>query len=324
MSLAPSKEDYTNSTGSRKSAHISTGHDAREPIIFEIESEEPLNLDRTLSSGQTFRWEKEDSEWWKGFIGGNRIFISQKKSNNASYLLECKTSPALENSQLIKEYFNLNMNYTDIYSLFEVDPILKKAVKKYRGLRLLSQDPWEMLISFILSSASNIPRIKGNIKKLCEEFGVQKFDVFGVYHSFPTSKALASASINDFKKLGFGFRASYVWETAKIVAEDRDFLSKIGSLPYFDARKELCRLSGVGEKVADCVLLFGFDRFESFPVDTWIKKIVEQYYFSGKTIPTKKLAEFGRENFGEYAGVAQQYLFEYARGMERAELSNLP
>jgi len=283
--------------------------------MFEIESEEPLNLDITLSSGQTFRWEKEDSDWWRGFIKGNRVFIRQVKTNNASFRLECKTSPLVKQKYLIENYFNLNKKYRDIYAIFESDPILKAATLKYRGLRLLSQDPWEMLISFILSSASNIPRIKGNIQRLCEELGEQKFDVFGIYHSFPTMKALASASINDFKKLGFGFRAPYVWETSAKVAADPAFLSKIGTLSYIEARQELCKLSGVGEKVADCVLLFGFDRLECFPVDTWIKKIVEQHYFDGRTVPAKKLSEFGREKFGKYAGVAQQYLFEYAREM---------
>ncbi len=315
MSLAPPKGESPTRTDSPKSTRISSGHDAREPIIFEIDSEEPLNLDVTLSSGQTFRWEKEDSDWWKGFIQGNRVFIRQMKTNNTSFRLECKISPLVERKYLIENYFNLNKKYKDIYAIFESDPILKVAIMKYRGLRLISQDPWEMLISFILSSASNIPRIKGNIQRLCEEFGDQKFDVFGVYHSFPTRKALASASIKDFKKLGFGFRASYIWETSVKVAEDPGFLSKIGTLSYIEARKELCKLPGVGEKVADCVLLFGFDRLESFPVDTWIKKIVEQYYFNGRGIPAKKLVEFGRAKFGIYAGIAQQYLFEYARGM---------
>ena len=309
MSIAPPEGE------SPRSLHISSGHDSREPVIFEIHSEEPLNLDITLSSGQTFRWEKENSDWWKGFIKGNRVFLRQMKTNNASFRLECKISPLVEQKYLIENYFNLNKKYEDIYAIFESDLILQVATMKYRGLRLLSQDPWEMLISFILSSASNIPRIRGNIRRLCEEFGEQKFDVFGVYHSFPSIKALASASINDFKKLGFGYRASYIWETSVKVAENPGFLSKIGSLSYIEARQELCKLSGVGEKVADCVLLFGYDRLESFPVDTWIKKIVDQYYFNGRGIPAKKLAEFGREKFGKYAGVAQQYLFEYARGM---------
>ena len=302
-------------TDTLKASNFSSEQNAREPIIFDIYSEEPLNLDITLSSGQTFRWEKEDSDWWRGFIKGNRVFIRQKNKNSASLLLECKLSPLVEQKYLIENYFNLNKKYEDIYAIFKSDPILKAAATRYRGLRLLSQDPWEMLISFILSSASNIPRIRGNIKRLCEEFGEQKFDVFGAYHSFPTSKALESASINNFKKLGFGFRASYVWETSVKIAEEHDLLSKIGKLPYIEARQELCKLSGVGEKVADCVLLFGVDRPESFPVDTWIKKIVEQYYFNGRVIPANKLAEFGREKFGIYAGVAQQYLFEYARGM---------
>ena len=294
--------------------NIST-HNVREPIIFDIDSEEPLNLDITLSSGQTFRWEKEDSDWWKGFIKGNRVFLRQKNKNNASLRLECKLSPLVEQKYLIENYFNLNKKYEDIYSLFKSDPTLNLAAMKYRGLRLLSQDPWEMLISFILSSASNIPRIKGNIKRLCREFGEQKSDVFGVYYAFPTSKALASASINDFNKLGFGFRASYVWETSAKIAEDLAYFSKIRNLPYIEAKQKLCNLAGVGEKVADCVLLFGFDRLECFPVDTWIKKIVEEYYFNGRAIPARKIAEFGRKKFGDYAGVAQQYLFEYARGM---------
>ena len=316
MSLAPSEKSSSALTDSLIKTNLSTGHDAREPVIFTVESEEPLNLDITLSSGQTFRWEKEDSEWWRGIIKGNRVFLRQVETNNTTIRLECKLSPSIKQTNLLENYFNLNKNYADIYLKFESDPALNKATLKYRGLRLLAQDPWEMLISFILSSASNIPRIRGNIKRLCEEFGERIFDVFGEHHSFPTSGALASASIKDFKSLGFGFRAPYVWETSLKIDEDPGFLSKIGNLPYIEARAELCKLSGVGEKIADCVLLFGFDRLESFPVDTWIKKIVERYYFNGRAIPVKKLAVFGREQFGNYAGVAQQYLFEYARGLE--------
>jgi len=129
-----------------RSLHISSGHDAREPVIFEIRSEEPLNLDITLSSGQTFRWEKENSDWWKGFIKGNRVFLRQMKTNNASFRLECKISPLVEQKYLIENYFNLNKKYEDIYAIFESDLILQVATMKYRGLRLLSQDPWEMLI----------------------------------------------------------------------------------------------------------------------------------------------------------------------------------
>ena len=316
MSLTPSAKSSSEVPDSLKVIKLSSGHDARDPVMFNIESEEPLNLDITLSSGQTFRWEKEDSGWWGGIIKGNRVFIRQVSNNDAAIRLECKLSPSVKQANLLENYFNLNKNYTEIYSVFESDPILKLAALKYRGLRLLAQDPWEMLISFILSSASNIPRIRGNIKRMCEEFGEKKFDVFGEYHSFPLSSTLASASIKDFKNLGFGFRASYVWKTSLKIAEEPDFLSRIGSLPYIEAKDELCKLSGVGEKIADCVLLFGFDRLESFPVDTWIKKIVEKYYFDGRAIPVKRLAEFGREQFGDYAGVAQQYLFEYARGLE--------
>ena len=316
MSLAPSEESSLAKTDSLKRTNLSSGHDAREPVIFYIDSEEPLNLDITLSSGQTFRWEKEDPDWWGGIIKDNRVFIRQVDKNNAAYRIECKLSPSVMHTNLLENYFNLNKNYTEIYSVFESDPILKLAALKYRGLRLLAQNPWEMLISFILSSASNIPRIRGNIKRLCEEFGEKKFDVFGEYYSFPTSSALASASIDDFKSLGFGFRASYVWESSAKIAEEPGFLSEIANLPYVEARDKLCTLSGVGEKVADCVLLFGFDRLESFPVDTWIKKIVERCYFNERVIPVKKLAEFGRKQFGDYAGVAQQHLFEYARGLE--------
>ncbi len=315
MSLASSHRELSADTGSSKGDLYSPGQDARKPHCFIIDSGEPLNLEVTLSSGQTFRWKKENSGWWLGFIKGNRVLLRQIINTNNSLQIECKVSPSVDGSNLIEDYFNLSLNYQDIYSTFNSDPILNSAVAKYEGLRLLSQDPWEILISFILSSASNIPRIKGNIERLCEKFGEKRFDVFGVYHTFPLPDILAAAKINDFKKLGFGYRASYVWETSLKIAENPDFLSNIGNLPYISAKQELCRLSGVGEKVADCVLLFAYARYESFPVDTWIQKIVEKYYFNGKSIPVKKLAEFGRENFGIYAGIAQQYLFEYARGL---------
>ena len=315
MSLDTSHRDLSADTGSSKADLYSPGQDARKPHCFFIDSVDPLNLDITLSSGQTFRWKKEDSGWWLGFINGNRVLLRQIISTNNPIQIECKADPSVNGTDFIEDYFNLSLNYQEIYNTFNSDPILYSAVAKYEGLRLLSQEPWEILISFILSSASNIPRIKGNIERLCEKFGERIFDVFGVYYAFPLPDILAAARINDFKKLGFGYRASYVWETSLKIAENPDFLSDIGNLPYVSAKQELCKLPGVGGKVADCVLLFAYSRYESFPVDRWIQKIIEKYYFNGKSIPVKKLADFGREKFGIYAGIAQQYLFEYARGL---------
>ena len=278
-----------------------------------IKSSEPLSLDKTLASGQTFRWTKTEDNRWMGFIEEDRFLLRQLDPADFTLQLECRTSPGVDVKSKIENYFNLDDKYEEMAKSLNADPLVESALAANKGLRLLSQDPWETLISFILSSASNIPRIKGNIARLCESYGTPETDVFGEYHGFPVPETLAQATASDFERLRFGYRAEYVWKTALRIAEEPQFLPNLRTMPYEDAKRELCSLHGVGEKIADCVLLFSLGFTEAFPVDTWIKKIISENYFDGRSLSVKKIAEFGRGKFGKYAGYVQQCLFEYVR-----------
>ena len=278
-----------------------------------LETREQLDIDKTLSSGQSFRWTKNEDGSWLGSLEGNRYLFRQLPGDKYGSRIEYETSSKENNESKIIKFFDLNTHYADIFDYFRDDPFLFPAMKSHMGLRVLNQNAWETIISFILSTASNIPRIKGNIERLCASYGTKRKDMFGEYNDFPPAERLAGASEADFKKLGFGYRAPYVLNTSIIIAEDSAFIPSIGSMSYEEGKKKLCELPGVGEKVADCVLLFSFGFGESFPVDTWILKVLKKYYLENESISAKKAAEFGREQFGKYAGVVQQFMFEYAR-----------
>ena len=280
---------------------------------FILQTREQLDLNKTLSSGQSFRWTKNEDGSWLGSIDGDRYLFRQSPDDGNGSVIEYETSSTGNNERSIKKFFDLDRRYSDIFDTFRDDLFLSPAMKAHAGLRVLTQDPWETMISFILSTASNIPRIKGNIERLCTSYGIKRKDMFGEYFNFPTALKLAAASEDDFKKLGFGYRAPYVLNSSIIIAEDPDFISSIATMSYENGKKKLCELPGVGEKVADCVLLFSFGFGESFPVDTWILKVLKKYYQADDAISAKKASEFGRKRFGMYAGVVQQFMFEYAR-----------
>lgn len=280
---------------------------------FILETREQLDLNKTLSSGQSFRWTKNEDGSWLGSIEGDRYLFRQLPDDGKGSVIEYETSATGNNERSIKKFFDLDRRYSDIFDTFRDDPFLSPAMKAHGGLRVLTQDPWETIISFILSTASNIPRIKGNIERLCTSYGTKRKDMFGEYFDFPSAEKLAAASKDAFKKLGFGYRAPYVLNSSIIIAEDPDFISSISTMSYENGKKKLCELSGVGEKVADCVLLFSFGFGESFPVDTWILKVLKKYYNADGSISAKKASEFGRKRFGKYAGVVQQFMFEYGR-----------
>jgi len=278
-----------------------------------LETREQLDIDKTLSSGQSFRWTKNEDGSWLGSIGGIRYLFRQLPGDGNGSRIEYETSSKEDSKSKITKFFDLDTRYTEIFDYFRDDPFLFPAMKSHMGLRVLSQDPWETIISFILSTSSNIPRIKGNIERLCASYGTKRKDMFGEYNEFPPVEQLAAASEADFKKLGFGYRAPYVLNTSIIIAEDADFIPSISLMSYEEGKKKLCELPGVGEKVADCVLLFSFGFGESFPVDTWIMKVLKKYYLDNGSVSAKKAAEFGRKRFGKYAGVVQQFMFEYGR-----------
>lgn len=253
-----------------------------------------FDLPHTLDCGQAFRWNEKSADTWHGVAYGK--YLELEKLKDGTVVLYNTTKTDFEN--IWCDYFDLNRDYAEIITAISSNQILKTAAEFGKGIRVLNQEPWETLCSFIISQNNNIKRIKGIIERLCENFG-EKIDNF---YTFPSAEKIASLSLQDLSILRAGFRAKYILDAANKVANgDIDFKT-LKSIPVDTARNELMKITGVGPKVADCALLFSHKHIEAFPKDVWIKRAM-QVLFDGK-LP--KEAE-------KYAGIVQQYIFFYAR-----------
>ena len=256
-----------------------------------------------FNCGQAFRFEREETGAYRGIAYGKQIWC--RKTPNGMELFPVTPE---EMEAIWKGYFDLDFCYPPEDARFSSDAVLREAAQCCAGLRILRQEPFETIITFILSANNNIARIRGIIKKLCELAGEPIApDCF----AFPAPQALAGQSEEALRACGAGYRARYVLETARKVAEGYD-LERFYGMDYAAARAELCELSGVGPKVADCILLFAYQKREAFPADVWIRRTLgELYGFTPKS--DKEILQFASEHFGEYGGLAQQYLFHYMR-----------
>lgn len=265
-----------------------------------------FDLHHTLSCGQVFRWEK-NGDWWTGVVKGEIVRAKQEKS-------DLIISSSLD-KKFIFDYFRLDDDMELIYSHINKDTIIGSLIRKYRGLRLIRQDPWECLVSYICSSNNTIRNITNSIRRMCECFGDE---IKNGFYSFPTPEALSEVGLCDMKQCKLGFRAPAVLEIASRVANNEYDLYGIKDMSYLYGRRELVKIKGVGNKIADCVLLFAFEKLESFPVDTHIEKIMETFYgenFKGlKSKRKDDIAEFARKYFGRFCGYAQEYLYLEGRG----------
>jgi N-glycosylase/DNA lyase len=260
-----------------------------------------FNLAHTLSCGQVFRWEKDD--WWTGIVSGSVI---RAKQNGNELLIQSKLD-----KNFVNAYFRLDDDIERIYSEINKDKLTDSLIQKYRGLRLIRQDPWECLVSYICSSNNTIRNIKNSIRHMCECFGEE---IEKGYYSFPAPEALAQVHISDMAQCRLGFRAPRVLKVASMVANHGFDLYGIKDISYREGRRELMKIEGVGGKIADCVLLFAFGKLESFPVDTHIEHIMDRFYGEylkdvKKSKKREEIAEFAREYFGRYCGYAQEYLY---------------
>ena len=258
-----------------------------------------FNLGKTLDSGQIFRYGK-DLVWYY-IISRNKVFKVRQTGN----VLEFKGAT----KKFIENYFSLDFDFRTVSSYLSAEKQLSSAFRLHKGIRIAKQDPWECAVSFVCSSASNIPRIKGCLNALAEQFGEKVVFDGETFYAFPEP-----GSINNSKKLAacrLGFRAKYVFELNKL-ADDK-FFQKLRKMDYSSAKEKLVELPGIGDKIADCVLLFSLGFHEAFPVDVWIKRAMEELYFGKKESSYKKIGEFAREHFGTYAGYAQQYLYHWRR-----------
>lgn len=255
----------------------------------------PLDFDlaQTLYCGQAFRWKQRDDGIWEGIALGK--YLSLKQEDDA-LILDCSQQ---EFDTLWKNYFDLDTDYASIRkTLSDMDPVLKEASEYAPGIRILRQDPWEALCSFIISQNNNIPRIKGIIQRLCELLGEKTENGY----LFPDCEKVANCTAEDLAPIRSGFRAKYIISAARTLSDNPDFVKSVTDAPIDEARKLLQTIKGVGPKVSDCALLYGFHRMECFPMDVWMKRAMAVL-----------LPDRTPEEFGTNAGIAQQYIFHYSR-----------
>lgn len=276
-------------------------------ILKNVLEFEPKHI---FENGQCFRWEKEED--------GSYTIVAKSKVINVS---KHEDEIILENTNLKEfesiwyEYFDFGRDYVKLRKeLSKIDQHLNKAANFGDGLRILKQDAFEMIISFIISANNQIPRIKRSVDLLSERCGEALGEFRGKERfAFPSIEAVANISDEDLAAIKVGFRDSYIKTTANMILNGEVDIDKLIELDYEEAHKELMKLSGVGPKVADCILLFAFSREQAFPVDTWVIKIMNEYYMEEPQKNLKKIKAKGLEVFGNQAGFAQQYLFYYAR-----------
>lgn len=220
--------------------------------------------------------------------------------------------------EIVANYFDLNRNYSEIKEkLSKIDENVNLSIKYGEGIRILNQDLWETIISFIISANNNIPRIKGIIERLSQKYG-KEIDWNGEkYYTFPTPEELKKAEVQDFRDLGTGFRDIRLYETTRMVLENKVVLKDLYNVDTLNAREELLALSGVGPKVADCILLFSdLKRFDVFPIDVWVRRVMNELYIKNPDetkVNKKDIARIAKEKFGDLEGLAQQYLFYWKR-----------
>lgn len=262
--------------------------------IMIIEGNFCLNLENTLFCGQAFRWSEKEDKKYTAVVKGKVITAWQDKEK-----IVFENVKSDDDRKLIEDYFDLNRDYEKICSQLCGDEYFKAAFESYRGIRILHQDSWEALCSFIISQNNNIPRIRGIIDRFCKSFG-EKIDEEN--YSFPSYEKLKGITAEELSPLRAGFRAKYIADAVEKLNSDQVNLNKIEKYDLERARQELCKIKGVGAKVAECTLLYGFGRVEAFPVDVWVKRIMQEMYPQG--LP---------EIFNGNQGIAQQYLFHWRR-----------
>ena len=268
-------------------------------------------LRETLTSGQTFRWTDNDG-WFYGFVDHAVLKIQQAGER----LLIEASDPAITPDR-IRDYFGLDHDLPAILSSINVDSQIHQAILRYRGLRVLRQEGWETLASFICASFNNIRRIEGMIDRLCQALGEPAaLDGFRGF-SFPRPEVVAAAPERRLRALGLGYRAPYLRSTARLVADGKVSIEQLRRVDYAAAKRALLSCDGVGDKVADCVALFGCGQYEAFPIDVWVERAM-RYYFRHRRMTRKGLHDYARRHFGPYAGYAQQYLYHYVRNLRTA------
>lgn len=278
-----------------------------------------FELEDIFECGQCFRWNKQQDGSYTGVFGNNVINV-QKQGGKVTFQGYCEG----DIKKICHQYFDLDRNYKKIMEdLSKIDNNLKTSIKYGKGIRILNQDLWETVISFIISANNNIPRIKGIIERLSKNYGKKLLWEGKEYYTFPTPEELKDVKVEEFRALGLGFRDIRLYETTKMVLSKEIDLNIIEKMPTKNARDELLKLSGVGPKVADCILLFStLKRFDVFPIDVWVRRVMNDLYIKKEDetkVTKKEIQSIADSKFGSLQGLAQQYLFHYRRNAEEKE-----
>ena len=281
---------------------------------YKIENIKSFELADIFDCGQCFRWNKQEDGSYTGIFRKNVINV-QKQGNTVTFKGICDG----DIKEIVEDYFDLKRDYEDIKEqLSKIDENVKTSIEYGQGIRILNQDLWEMILSYIISANNNIPRIKGIIERLSKTYG-QEIEWNGEkYYTFPTVEELKDVSIEDYRKLGAGFRDIRLYETVHAILDKKVDLEQMQKNPNtLDVRTQLLTLSGVGPKVADCILLFStLKRFEVFPIDVWVRRVMNELYIKNEDetkVNKKEIEKLAHEKFGNLAGIAQQYLFYWKR-----------
>ena len=277
-----------------------------------------FELPHIFECGQCFRWNKQNDGSYTGVFKGNVLNV-QKQGDTVVFNGICNG----DIQEVVTDYFDLDRNYEQIKeTLSKIDSNVSNSIKYGEGIRILNQDLWETIISFIISANNNIPRIKGIIERLSLNYG-NKIEWNGnIYYTFPTPEQLKDVTVEEYRKLGLGFRDIRLYETTHMILDKKVDLEKLQNEPdTMNVREQLLTLSGVGPKVADCILLFStLKRFEVFPIDVWVRRVMNELYIKNgdeTKVNKKQIEKLAQEKFGNLAGIAQQYLFYWKRESDK-------
>lgn len=272
-----------------------------------IEDIKDFNLSHIFDCGQCFRWNKEDDGSYTGVVKNKVINVEQ---NGSTAVFD---NIGADEFHIIKEYFDLDTDYTEIKKSVNTDEIMDEAIKFGEGIRILNQDEWETMISFMISANNRIPMIKKVIENLSASFGDFICNYRGRdYYSFPAAEQLSAAPVEKIQECKAGFRSPRIKEAASRFLKEKDIIYNIKNTNYDEGLSYLKTYAGIGDKVANCILLFSMRQFDTFPVDVWVRRVMQTLYVD-KDTKDADIRKFAENKFGKLSGYAQQYLFYYAR-----------
>lgn len=290
-------------------------YEEKEYVLKINERNDSFEPKHIFECGQCFRWNKQEDESYTGVFGQNVIKVKKEK-DKIVFKGICKENENIQ--KICEKYFDLNTDYEKIKEkLSKVDENLKQSIIYGKGIRILQQDLWETLISFIISTNNNIPRIKGIIERLCKNYGNKIIWKEKEYYTFPTPEQLHKADISDLRRLGLGFRDIRVYETTNVIIQNPNLLKDLENEKDVNKlRDKLLTFRGVGPKVADCIMLFSLNRLEVFPIDVWVRRVMNELYIQKQDenkVSKNQIENLAKEKYGNLAGIAQQYLFYWRR-----------